>query len=155
MFRRNAILFLLISLLVGVLSGTTAPLDLHGTSSKNTLNSLGNDSSTLTALSPNIQASNLQNSPQINPEQIWNHLANIVGERYTEYYREYTRNYLIEQLQNFEFVPTFQAFENGINIIAKRPQDAPEAPTVLIAAHYDTVTNSPGADDNGSGIAVL
>ena len=43
------------------------------------------------------------------------------------------------------------------NIIAEKPGDDPElAPEVLIiGAHYDTVLNSPGADDNGSGVATL
>ncbi|MEL7038329.1 MAG: M28 family peptidase [Cyanobacteria bacterium J06592_8] len=153
--KRNVILFLLISLLVGFLSKTIDLSKFHGTPEKNTLNPREDESSILTALSTDIKTLELQNSPKINPDLIWSHLENIVGERYTEYYREFTRNYLVEQLQNFGFYPSFQTFENGINIVAKRPQDEPQTPTVLIAAHYDTVANSPGADDNGSGIAVL
>lgn len=38
------------------------------------------------------------------------------------------------------------------NLVAEIPG---AAPIVLVAAHYDTVAGSPGADDNASGIAVL
>ncbi|MEO0828141.1 MAG: M28 family peptidase [Cyanobacteria bacterium J06635_15] len=41
------------------------------------------------------------------------------------------------------------AVAKGLN-----PDRAPHQP-IVIAAHYDTVPGSPGADDNGSGVAVL
>jgi Zn-dependent M28 family amino/carboxypeptidase len=40
------------------------------------------------------------------------------------------------------------------NVLAM-PKDASRRPVTLVAAHYDTVPRSPGADDNGSGLAVL
>ncbi|HKO29916.1 MAG TPA: M28 family peptidase [Nitrospiraceae bacterium] len=36
-----------------------------------------------------------------------------------------------------------------------RPEQAEELPPLLIGAHYDTVSGSPGADDNASGLVVL
>jgi Zn-dependent M28 family amino/carboxypeptidase len=41
------------------------------------------------------------------------------------------------------------------NLIATRPGTVENQPKLLIVAHYDTVTNSPGADDNASGVALL
>lgn len=41
------------------------------------------------------------------------------------------------------------------NIVATRPGTDPTAPAVLVGAHYDSVADSPGADDNASGVAVL
>lgn len=45
------------------------------------------------------------------------------------------------------------------NVVATRYPDRPKqgsaGPPLLIGAHYDTVTGSPGADDNASGLAVL
>lgn len=102
-----------------------------------------------------VNISDVLPSEDINPDNIWNDLETLVGERYTNRDRELTRNYLIENLQNLGFLTSLQPFEQGINIIAKRPQDDPETETLLLAAHYDTVFNSPGADDNGSGMAVL
>ncbi|MEB3280212.1 MAG: M28 family peptidase [Lyngbya sp.] len=102
-----------------------------------------------------VKVSNSQPNEKIDPEQIWSHLENLVGERYTENYREFTRNYLIKQLKQFGLTPSLQTFEQGVNIVAKTPGNDPEAATLLIGAHYDTVLNSPGADDNASGMAVV
>ncbi|HEY8369251.1 MAG TPA: M20/M25/M40 family metallo-hydrolase [Thermodesulfobacteriota bacterium] len=41
------------------------------------------------------------------------------------------------------------------NVEALLDGDDPEAPVALLGAHYDTVPESPGADDNASGVAVL
>jgi Zn-dependent M28 family amino/carboxypeptidase len=45
------------------------------------------------------------------------------------------------------------------NVVAVKYPDKPsrggELPPLLIGAHYDTVSGSPGADDNASGLAVL
>jgi hypothetical protein len=40
----------------------------------------------------------------------------------------------------------------GQNIIGKKPGLGNEASTFIIDAHFDTVDDSPGADDNGSGV---
>lgn len=42
------------------------------------------------------------------------------------------------------------------NVVAlPRERDGAVAPVTLVGAHYDTVPGSPGADDNGSGLAVM
>lgn len=41
------------------------------------------------------------------------------------------------------------------NLIAARPGTVENQSKLLIVAHYDTVANSPGADDNASGVALL
>ncbi|GLY29252.1 M28 family peptidase [Kineosporia sp. NBRC 101731] len=43
----------------------------------------------------------------------------------------------------------------GTNLLAHLPQHAPDAPAVLLIAHVDSVENSPGADDNASGVAAV
>lgn len=45
--------------------------------------------------------------------------------------------------------------ESFNNVVATLPGTDPHAPWLLIGAHFDTVPNTPGADDNASGIAVL
>lgn len=42
-----------------------------------------------------------------------------------------------------------------LNVAASIEGTRPEAPRVLLGAHYDTVRRSPGADDNASGLALL
>ncbi len=41
------------------------------------------------------------------------------------------------------------------NFIARVPGASPDAPVLVIGAHYDTAPGTPGADDNASGTAVL
>jgi Peptidase family M28 len=40
----------------------------------------------------------------------------------------------------------------GVNVVARKPG---RSPAIIIGAHYDTVSGSPGADDNASGVAAL
>jgi hypothetical protein len=49
---------------------------------------------------------------------------------------------------------TYKEFK-GENIIGRKPGYGNNRKKVVICAHYDTVIDSPGADDNGSGIAAL
>ncbi|MCX6143348.1 MAG: M20/M25/M40 family metallo-hydrolase [Ignavibacteriales bacterium] len=41
------------------------------------------------------------------------------------------------------------------NIVVEKPGQHPADPSIVIGAHYDTVVGTPGADDNGTGIAGL
>ncbi|NIR42616.1 MAG: M28 family peptidase [Gemmatimonadetes bacterium] len=52
-----------------------------------------------------------------------------------------------------------QPFDSGgrthHNVVGTLPGRRPDRPWLLVGAHFDTVTSTPGADDNASGIAVL
>ncbi|UCC82569.1 MAG: M28 family peptidase [Gemmatimonadota bacterium] len=41
------------------------------------------------------------------------------------------------------------------NVVGRLAGSDPDLPTLLVGAHFDTVSNTPGADDNASGVAVL
>lgn len=41
------------------------------------------------------------------------------------------------------------------NVVGRLDGSDPSLPFLLVGAHFDTVSNSPGADDNASGVAVL
>ena len=73
--------------------------------------------------------------------------------RYTQLDRKKARAYIAHTLTDLGYIPTFHAYGNGVNILVDIVGTAPEQPAVLIGAHYDTVHNSPGADDNASGVA--
>lgn len=45
------------------------------------------------------------------------------------------------------------AYATGVNVIGTRAGTKLPDERVVISAHYDSVTNCPGADDNGSGVA--
>lgn len=67
--------------------------------------------------------------------------------------------FLEEKFKKFGFDVDRQRFQNGpldgINIIGNKSSSINSKKTLLITAHYDTVTGTPGANDNGSGLAGL
>jgi hypothetical protein len=67
--------------------------------------------------------------------------------------------YIRETLTSFGLTMTPFAFSLGgrarYNWVGSHPRENPKAPLLLIGAHYDSVPDCPGADDNASGIAVL
>jgi len=54
-----------------------------------------------------------------------------------------------------EFSHWLTAWHRNKNIVARSTRSDPQAPCLIIGAHYDAVPFSPGADDNGSGVSVL
>ena len=45
--------------------------------------------------------------------------------------------------------------EDSVNILGLKPGATPDSPPFILAAHFDTVEKSPGADDNASAVAAL
>jgi len=91
------------------------------------------------------------------------HLERIIGERHPDSSPESLRgtaDYLRQQFTSLglttvshEFSAWGKIYEN---VIATTPHDRDSsAAPLILAAHYDTVIGSPGADDNASGVAVL
>ncbi len=88
------------------------------------------------------------------------HLREIVRERdpfLSPQGQFYVKQYLKQELQQWGEVTTHSFEVRGReyeNIIVDLPHSSAKPP-ILIGAHYDTVPHSPGADDNGTGLAVL
>jgi hypothetical protein len=93
--------------------------------------------------------------PKISSPRLFKDVEALAFERYSASQLELARLYIIEQLQAAGWTPQQQVFENGINLYADRSGTDPEAGTILVAAHYDTVAFSPGADDNATGVATV
>ena len=93
--------------------------------------------------------------PQIDPTRLWKHVEILAGERDGESDRSFTRDYISKQLQTLGLSPQLQPFDRGTNIFAERKGTDSTAGAILVAAHYDTVLKSPGADDNATGVAVV
>ncbi|MEL4897745.1 M28 family peptidase [Crocosphaera sp. Alani8] len=96
-------------------------------------------------------------------QNLENHLKEIVRERdpflSTQghfYVKEYIRQEFKKwgKLENFEFNYNNKTYENLILNLPSKP-NSKSKPPILIGAHFDTVIGSAGADDNGTGIAVL
>jgi Peptidase family M28 len=103
-------------------------------------------------------------TPQVSTTRLFTHLQNLSGDYaqrsakgdcYTNQNRTSARKYITASLKSLGWSPNLQSFTDGTNIVAERPGISLNAGTIIVAAHYDTVPGSPGADDNGSGIATL
>jgi Zn-dependent M28 family amino/carboxypeptidase len=96
-----------------------------------------------------------------NARDILHYLSVTIGERTIRKYRnlEQARDYIIDYFARYGAKPreeTYTASGKKVsNIIAEIPgTDNPDA-IVLVGAHYDTIEDTPGADDNTSGVAAL
>lgn len=69
---------------------------------------------------------------------------------------DYVGEYLYNELSTMNVTVTYDSWEyeekSGNSIIATHPGKQPDG-IVIVCAHYDTVAISPGADDDGSGVA--
>ena len=94
------------------------------------------------------------------------HLESLVGERHPETSPRAFRkaaHYLATQFSKSGWATSGQLVSAWgkvyRNVVATQYPDWPgqgeELPPLLIGAHYDTVSGSPGADDNASGLVVL
>lgn len=74
-----------------------------------------------------------------------------------------TAAWLVDELTEIGYAPTTQPIDSvpgQVNVIAIHPARDPDAPTVLVSAHYDHLgvvdgATYPGADDNASGVAAM
>ena len=88
-------------------------------------------------------------------------LAENIGERNLQNYPQLIRSaeYIEQQLQNYNYQLQSQSFnvagKTVRNIIAELPGKKIPSEIIVIGAHYDSVTGSPGANDNGSGVAAM
>jgi aminopeptidase YwaD len=98
--------------------------------------------------------------------RITRHLESLIGERHPEtspHALRKTAHYLATQFAKLGWVTSGQPVNAWgkvyRNVVATKYPDRPgrggELPPLLIGAHYDTVSGSPGADDNASGLVVL
>ncbi|MBH0187800.1 MAG: M20/M25/M40 family metallo-hydrolase [Nitrospira sp.] len=94
------------------------------------------------------------------------HLHALVGERHpfsSTSFLQQAETYLYEQFAEAGLSVATQEFEalgsryRNVVGVAHPPskQNQPVLPPLIVAAHYDTVPGSPGADDNASALAVL
>jgi Zn-dependent M28 family amino/carboxypeptidase len=93
------------------------------------------------------------------------HLRAVVGERHPDTSPGGLRDaaaYLRDRFAGFGLITASHEFSAPVgtdgtyeNVIATTPDRSDSEPPLILAAHYDTVRDSPGADDNASALAVL
>ncbi|MEA5551142.1 M28 family peptidase [Anabaena cylindrica UHCC 0172] len=95
------------------------------------------------------------NIPLVSADQLWTHIQKLNFQRFTPKERSHSRTYITTELRKFGWQPQIEKFPTGVNIFAQKQGTDKVAGAILIAAHYDTVDLSPGADDNSTGVAVV
>lgn len=70
----------------------------------------------------------------------------------TEPHWQVVQDHLAEQLDAFGYEVELDTYETGVNVIG-RLRGTLGASDVILSAHYDSVPDCPGADDNASGVA--
>jgi Peptidase family M28 len=92
--------------------------------------------------------------PKVSFDKLFGHVQKLNGQRYSDDERLRTRNYITSELKKLGWKTQLEKFPEGINVFAEREGTSKTSGSILISAHYDTVFNSPGADDNATGVAV-
>lgn len=88
-------------------------------------------------------------------------LAGHIGERHLWHYPALlaAADYIEDTFVQLGYRPEDEAYESRgkpvRNIIAEKPGNAIPEEIILVGAHYDSVIGSPGANDNGSGVAAM
>jgi acetylornithine deacetylase/succinyl-diaminopimelate desuccinylase-like protein len=99
---------------------------------------------------------------QVDGERIYQHVLRIHGARHpidaSEKLNE-TADYIHLEFERYGLVScdqtfTVPGFEGSFRNLEAAGNNKDE-PELLVVAHYDTVENCPGANDNGSGVAVM
>ncbi|MCI0732721.1 MAG: M28 family peptidase [Methylococcaceae bacterium] len=102
--------------------------------------------------------------PEITPDRLRSHvhtLASEIGERnvFKPKALHEAEDYITRTWRQQGYLVTRQAYEvQGVecaNLEVTRTGSAAPDEMILIGAHYDSVNGSPGANDNGSGVAAL
>jgi Peptidase family M28 len=96
------------------------------------------------------------------PARLRRHVAALEGVRHpiaAPAHHRAARDYVAEQLQALGLAPELLPFRfhgrTHHNVRALLPGRDPSRPRLLLAAHYDSTAETPGADDNASGVAAL
>ncbi len=88
-------------------------------------------------------------------------LAGSIGKRNLWHYPALraAADYIENKLVDLGYRPRDEGFDSrgkGVrNIVAEKPGSSSPEEIILLGAHYDSVMGSPGANDNGSGVAAL
>jgi hypothetical protein len=106
-------------------------------------------------VTPTIKLFKPVTAPKVSPQRLLAHIKALDFERYEDVNRSQARDYIINNLKKSGWSPTLQTFDFGVNVVAEKPGVNPDAGSILLAAHYDTVISSSGADDNASGISAI
>ncbi|GAB4458461.1 MAG: M28 family peptidase [Elainellaceae cyanobacterium] len=106
-----------------------------------------------------ISPSPALSTPDIDSDRLLADVQALSGVRYAVGDRQRAADYIERSLTAAGWQVERQPFgageAAGENLIATRPDAPSDRPKFLLAAHYDTVDGSPGADDNATAVATV
>ncbi len=99
--------------------------------------------------------------PRVHPTELKNKLQHIIGERSpfsSQRHLAAVESYIEKEFKDYGLSVETDTFtywgKSYRNVIGYAGSDR-GFPLIILGAHFDSVEGSPGADDNGSGVAVL
>ncbi len=78
-----------------------------------------------------------------------------LSERSTTAHRNATRDFLQSRLGDMGYSAQLDSYGTGANVFAELEASVATSNTIVFGAHFDTVPNSPGANDNATGVAMV
>jgi Zn-dependent M28 family amino/carboxypeptidase len=75
--------------------------------------------------------------------------------RFSNTQRQAARTFLQNQITQIGWTPMLHSYNTGANVYATIPSTTGETKQIIVGAHFDTVANSPGANDNATGTAAV
>ncbi len=78
-------------------------------------------------------------------------LTGLPAPRATIQQRDAARAFLMAELGELGFAAQLHQYANGANVVATLPATMGNGKGIIVGAHFDTVSGSPGANDNASG----
>jgi hypothetical protein len=98
----------------------------------------------------------------VNSEELYTHILNVEGEKHpidSLDRMEEAADYILSKFKEYGLSTNEQWFRvDGFDYNFRNIEgilSSGSSPELIIVSHYDTVAKSPGANDNGSGIAVM
>jgi hypothetical protein len=92
---------------------------------------------------------------EVSAERIHDQIAALEYRRYTPQELNLAAGYIAQQFGSYGYVARFQDVNYSLNVLARLEGTTDPDQVFVVGAHYDTVSNTPGADDNASGVAAV
>ena len=90
---------------------------------------------------------------QVSESRLSGHIAALEYPRASAADLERAANYITWQLESFGYTVERQPVQYSDNLIARLEGTVEPERILVVGAHFDTIANTPGADDNASGVA--
>ncbi|KYK22977.1 hypothetical protein AYK24_08025 [Thermoplasmatales archaeon SG8-52-4] len=110
----------------------------------------------------NFSSNIIEMLDKVNKSKLRNHIQNIqnfgphpTGSEALKHVGEYIYNELNKTNLPVEYVPWKSEKRSGENIVSTLKGIGDSDRIIIVCAHYDSISISPGADDDGSGVSIV